>query len=227
MTWLKIFTKFTRCERDLLTRPRFLSIAFLKTLFFCFQKQERIQPETMSGMLRLSALRASPKIFASAYITRHPLVQSDKSDLTTMYHDLQQNLQHKKSIKSDFELRPDLDWELANQRELSNLESLESDQAVTANAKIYEKLHFLTKPVEWNGSESLLELAKRSVESNQDEKLAKSGKFMNWPSSAPIAVDVEDDDSRIFYVPAFLEVNFDDLVEVDFSEWSTETRFAI
>ena len=191
-------------------------------------------------MLRLAKLtKNAPKVFASAYITRHPLVQSQKSDLTTLYHNLQQNLQHQKSIKSDFEIAPNLDWELANQRELKNLENLAESENISkskndgnsehSDAKIYNKLHFITNPTEWdsNSGETILDLAKRSVTDNENKNVSDLFKFINWPSSAPIAVDIGENDERIFYVPCFLEVNFDDLGEVEFGEWSEETRFAV
>lgn len=186
-------------------------------------------------MLRLSrtirSLKPDHKIFASAYITQYPLIQPKSTDLAELYHELQQNLQHKKSIKSDFEIDEDLsknDWVLKNNRELNQLENLDNSVSEPNQISLSKKLHFTTPPVEWDGHDTILQLAQKSAA--EDVEIGKICDFLEWPSTAPVAVDVEKNENlKIFYVPAFLNVDFDAIEHenIQFDSWKEDSKFAI
>lgn len=198
--------------------------------------------------LSITAIRTqSVKIYASAHITRYPLIQQKQTDLAKLYGELQSNLKDKKSVKSAFEINPDFDWELANQKRLVELkkiggkqsseeavESVESgDEVRFADKKINDVVHYSTAPLEWNGLDSILDMAKKSVENDPLFSDSKALELLSWPSSVPIAVDTENISGeqkvtkKIFHLQAYLECEFNDLVDIEFDNWSEESKLAV
>ena len=198
--------------------------------------------------LTKTAIRTqSVKIYASAHITRYPLLQQEQTDLAKIYGDLQSNLKDKKSVKSAFEMNPDFDWELANQKKLAELkkigekqpsedgaESAESgDDERFAGKKINDVIHYSTAPLEWNGLDSILDMAKKSVENDPQFNDSKAIELLSWPSSVPIAVDTENISGeqkvtkKIFHLQAYLECEFNDLADIEFDNWCEESKLAV
>merc|ERR1712178_181864 len=113
--------------------------------------------------LSITAIRTqSVKIYASAHITRYPLIQQNQTDLAKLYGELQSNLKDKKSVKSAFEINPDFDWELANKKKLDKLKRIgghhsENDESEKVdefgdherfvNKNINDKIYYSTEPI--------------------------------------------------------------------------------
>ena len=172
------------------------------------------------------------KILASTYLIRPPMLQKKSNDLESMFSTM--NTEHQenvRSIKSSWEIKAGtrkLDERIKMERKLKNLDAID---AVDLPDKNYdETLYYISPPVEWNGFETILETAKRSIAENPacDKSVSANLDRISYHSNCPLAhtKDAKTGET-VFFLPAYFNTNFEHVQNVNFKSWTTKRRFAI